>query len=51
MIRIPRINEGAQYHAFFMRMGKRRKIVLMRVILVSEHPRVIRIACVEKELI
>jgi len=51
MTRIQRINNGnSRVNAYLMRAGGHTRLVLMRVILVSQHPRVIRIACVEKEV-
>jgi len=51
MERIQRINNGnSRINTYLMRAGGHTRLVLMRVILVSRHPRIIRIACVEKEV-
>lgn len=51
MTRIQRINsQNSRVNAYLMRSGSHTKLVLMRVIFVCRHPRVIRIACVEKEV-
>ncbi len=51
MTRIQRINNGnSRVNAYLMRTGGHTRLVLMRVIFVSRYPRIIRIACVEKEV-